>query len=43
VVADESRLDTGTPLGFLTASIELGLANPELGPDLRAFLRGLHL
>ena len=43
VVADESRLDTGTPLGFLTASIELALANPELGDDLRDFLRHLHL
>jgi UTP--glucose-1-phosphate uridylyltransferase len=43
VVADESRLDTGTPLGFLTASIELALANPELGDDLRGFLRHLHL
>jgi UTP--glucose-1-phosphate uridylyltransferase len=43
VVADESRLDTGTPLGFLTASIELGLRNPELGADLRAFLKRLHL
>ena len=26
VVSDESRHDTGTPLGFLTSSIELGLA-----------------
>lgn len=43
VVADESRLDTGTPLGFLTASIELGLRNPEFGADLRAFLRHLHV
>jgi UTP--glucose-1-phosphate uridylyltransferase len=42
VVADESRLDTGTPLGFLTASIELGLHSPELGPGLRAFLDGIH-
>jgi UTP--glucose-1-phosphate uridylyltransferase len=43
VVADESRLDTGTPLGFLTASIELGLGDPELGGGLREFLRHLHL
>jgi UTP--glucose-1-phosphate uridylyltransferase len=43
VVADESRLDTGTPLGFLTASIELGIHDPELGPDLREFLKHLHL
>jgi UTP--glucose-1-phosphate uridylyltransferase len=43
VVADESRLDTGTPLGFLTASIELGLRDPELGAELREFLRRLHV
>ncbi len=43
VVADERRLDTGTPLGFLTASIDLGLDDPELGPPLRDFLRTLHL
>jgi UTP--glucose-1-phosphate uridylyltransferase len=42
VVADETRLDTGTPLGFLTASIELGLRNPELGDDLREYLKHLH-
>jgi UTP--glucose-1-phosphate uridylyltransferase len=43
VVADESRLDTGTPLGFLTSSVELALADPELGPPLREFLRHVHL
>ena len=43
VVADERRLDTGTPLGFLTASIDLGLDDPELGPPLREFLRSHHL
>ena len=43
VVADERRLDTGTPLGFLTASIDLGLDDPELGAPLREFLRSLHL
>jgi len=43
VVADESRLDTGTPLGFLTASVHLGLQDPELGAELRTYLRQLHL
>ncbi len=42
VVAEESRLDTGTPLGFLTASIELGFADPELAAPLRDFLARLH-
>lgn len=41
VVAGEQRLDTGTPLGFLTASIQLGLQNPELADDLRDFLAHL--
>ncbi len=43
VVSDVSRHDTGNPLGFLTASIELGLTNPALRDDLRAFLRHLEL
>lgn len=43
VVSDVSRHDTGTPLGFLTGSIELGLVDPTLGPPLRAFLRTLAL
>ena len=43
VVSNVSRYDTGNPLGFLTASIGLGLANPELGEDLRAFLANLQV
>lgn len=38
VLSDVGRFDTGNPLGFLTASIQLGLLNPELKDDLRAFL-----
>ncbi len=41
VVSDVSRHDTGNPLGFLTASIELGLTNPALRDDLRTFLNQL--
>jgi UTP--glucose-1-phosphate uridylyltransferase len=41
VQSDVGRYDTGNPIGFLTASIELGLANPELSSDLRAFLGSL--
>ena len=41
VLSDVGRYDTGNPLGFLTASIQLGLANPELGDDLRKFLNEL--
>jgi UTP--glucose-1-phosphate uridylyltransferase len=43
VVADIGRYDTGNPLGFLTASIELGLADGELAGPLRHFLRHLDL
>ncbi len=38
VISDVGRYDTGNPLGFLTASIELGLQNPELGADLAKYL-----
>ena len=41
VLADVGRYDTGNPLGFLTASISLGLEDPELGPGLRSFLDDL--
>ncbi len=41
VVSSEGRHDTGTPLGFLTSSIELGLDDPELAAPLREFLHGL--
>jgi UTP--glucose-1-phosphate uridylyltransferase len=41
VVATVGRYDTGNPLGFLTASIELGLADDQLGPPLRDFLAHL--
>jgi len=43
VVAEVGRYDTGNPLGFLTSSIELGLANPELREPLSDFLRALDL
>lgn len=42
VLSSIGRYDTGTPLGFLTAAIELGLQDPELGPGLRAHLATLH-
>lgn len=41
VVADSRRLDTGTPLGFLTASVELGLVSASMGKALRAHLADL--
>ncbi len=43
VLSDIGRYDTGNPLGFLTASIQLGLTNPEFGDDLRSFLRRLEV
>jgi UTP--glucose-1-phosphate uridylyltransferase len=35
------RLDMGTPLGLLTTSIELGLSHPEIGPELREYLKNM--
>jgi UTP--glucose-1-phosphate uridylyltransferase len=37
------RFDTGRPLGLLNASVSLGLTRPDVGPELRRFLRGLDL
>ncbi|MET0461162.1 MAG: UTP--glucose-1-phosphate uridylyltransferase [Ilumatobacteraceae bacterium] len=38
VVSRIDRFDTGTPLGFLTAAIELGLRDPGYGDELRSFI-----
>jgi UTP--glucose-1-phosphate uridylyltransferase len=38
-----SRYDTGRPLGLLQASVELALRRPDIGPDLRRYLRSLDL
>ncbi|MEX0786678.1 MAG: UTP--glucose-1-phosphate uridylyltransferase GalU [Dehalococcoidia bacterium] len=37
------RYDTGRPLGLLKASIEIGLERPDIGPELRSYLRKLDL
>ncbi|MFQ5956490.1 MAG: UTP--glucose-1-phosphate uridylyltransferase GalU [Candidatus Brocadiales bacterium] len=40
----EGRLyDAGSKLGFLQATVELALKNPELGDDFRSYLKGLKL
>jgi UTP--glucose-1-phosphate uridylyltransferase len=41
VVSSVLRHDTGTPLGFLTAAVAIGLRDPVLGRDLRSVLTGL--
>jgi UTP--glucose-1-phosphate uridylyltransferase len=35
------RFDVGRPLGFLKASLSMALARPDLGPELRSYLRDL--
>jgi UTP--glucose-1-phosphate uridylyltransferase len=35
--------DAGDKLGFLQATVEMALKNPQLGPDFRTYLRGLKL
>ncbi len=37
------RFDAGDRLGFLKANVEMGLQNPDLGPDFRAYLKSLPL
>ena len=37
------RFDTGRPLGLLTAALTLALSRPDVGPELRQFLKNLPL
>lgn len=37
------RYDAGDKLGFLMATVELGLRNPELGPAFREYLKALKI
>jgi UTP--glucose-1-phosphate uridylyltransferase len=39
VIGRVSRHDTGTPMGWLTAVIDVALADPSIGPGLRNWLR----
>ena len=41
VLSHIARYDTGTPLGFLKAAIEINLANADIGPALKRFLADL--
>jgi UTP--glucose-1-phosphate uridylyltransferase len=38
-VVDAPRLDTGTPVGYLQAVIDVALGRPDVGPELEAWLR----
>ncbi|MFN8532317.1 MAG: UTP--glucose-1-phosphate uridylyltransferase GalU [Dehalococcoidia bacterium] len=40
---DGARYDTGSPLGFLKASVEMALRRPDIGPEFRAYLEGVDL
>jgi UTP--glucose-1-phosphate uridylyltransferase len=37
------RYDTGTPLGFLKAGIELALHRQDIGEELRKYLKELDI
>ena len=39
IVSDVPRFDTGNPFGWLTAVIDMALADPSLGDTLRDWLR----
>jgi UTP--glucose-1-phosphate uridylyltransferase len=41
VLTEVERYDTGTPLGYLQAAVAMTLRDPQVGPELAAFLRGL--
>ncbi len=36
------RFDAGDPLGFLKANVELSILHPQLGPDVRAFIKEIY-
>jgi len=38
VIGTVQRHDTGNPLGWLTAVVDIALADPSIGPDLRSWL-----
>lgn len=40
---DGKRFDAGDKLGFLKATVEMGLKNPQLGESFRKYLRSLSL
>lgn len=40
-VFEGTRYDCGNKLGFLKAQVELGLAHPDIGKDLKKYLRGI--
>lgn len=42
-VCDGKSYDAGDKLGFLKATVELGLENPEFGADFRAYLHSIKL
>lgn len=37
------RYDTGTPLGFIKASVELAMRHPEIGAEFKSYLRSLKI
>jgi UTP--glucose-1-phosphate uridylyltransferase len=41
VLSPVERYDTGNPIGFLEAAIAFGLRDPEMGPDVRAYIDSL--
>jgi UTP--glucose-1-phosphate uridylyltransferase len=43
LIYEGQSYDAGDKLGFLTATVELALKDPELGDDFREYLRGLKL
>ncbi|HEY5599934.1 MAG TPA: UTP--glucose-1-phosphate uridylyltransferase GalU [Candidatus Manganitrophaceae bacterium] len=42
-VVEGKRFDAGDKLGFLKATVEMGLKNPELGKEFRKYLKDLSL
>jgi UTP--glucose-1-phosphate uridylyltransferase len=43
LLVNGNRHDAGDKLGFLKATVEFGLKNPELGDRFARYLKGLRL
>lgn len=42
-ILEGKRYDTGQKIGLITATIDFALKRPDLGPELKKYLRNLHL
>lgn len=42
IPAKSKRYDTGNPLGFLKANVELSIMHPQIGPEVKLFIKEIY-